>query len=227
MIIKTSKKNTNLKAIILAGGKSSRIGLNKNKAHIKFLNKSLIEWIISKLLSMDNLSEKDIIIVGPKEKYPQYEQVVEDIFPEKGPLGGIFSGLTVSNSQYNLVVGCDMPLLNVELLQYMREKIDSNDIIIPRYNGSYIEPLCAIYSKKCLKVMEKNIQSNVLSVRKIFSHLKIKFINDSEIKRFDPEFCSFFNVNFESDFKKAEEIIKKKRDLIINEREKRNKNKFN
>ena len=227
MIIKTSKKNTTLKAIILAGGKSSRIGLNKNKAQIRLLNKSLIEWIISKLVSMDNLSEKDIIIVGPKEKYPQYEQVVEDIFPEKGPLGGIFSGLTVSNSQYNLVVGCDMPLLNVELLQYMREKIDSNDIIIPRYNGSYIEPLCAIYSKKCLKVMEKNIQSNVLSVRKIFSHLKIKFINDSEIKRFDPEFCSFFNVNFESDFKKAEEIIKKKRDLIINEREKRNKNKFN
>jgi len=227
MIIKTSKKNTTLKAIILAGGKSSRIGQNKNKAQIKLLNKSLIEWIISKLIAMDNLSEKDIIIVGPKEKYPQYEQVVEDIFPEKGPLGGIFSGLTVSKCQYNLVVGCDMPLLNVELLQYMREKIDSNDIIIPRYNGSYIEPLCAIYSKKCLKVMEKNIQSNVLSVRKIFSHLKIKFINDSEIKRFDPEFCSFFNVNFESDFKKAEEIIKKKRDLIINEREKRNKNKFN
>jgi len=211
---KMIKKNATIKAIILAGGKSSRIGQNKDKAQIKLLNKSLIEWIISKLISMDSLSKKDIIIVGPKEKYPQYEQVVEDIFPEKGPLGGIFSGLSVSSSQYNLVLGCDMPLLNVEFLQYMREKIDSNDIIIPRYNGTYIEPLCAIYSKKCLKVMEKNIKANILSVRKIFSHLMVKFINDNEIQRFDPEYCSFFNVNFKSDFKKAEKILREKDSII-------------
>jgi len=226
MIIKKNKNNIAIKAIILAGGKSSRIGQNMNKARIKLFNKSLIEWVILRLTSIENLSEEDIIIVGPKEKYPQFKHVVEDIFPQKGPLGGIFSGLKASTSQYNLVVGCDMPLLEAELLQYMREKIDSNDIVIPKYNGCYIEPLCAIYSKKCLKVMEKNIQSDVLSVRKIFSHLKIKFINDNEIQRFDPEFYSFFNVNFESDFKKAEEIIKKKRDLIINENEKRKKNKF-
>lgn len=222
-----NKKISSLTGIILAGGKSSRVGLNINKAQIKLAGKSLIDWVISKLTSLDNLKEEDVIIVGSKEKYPHFKRVVQDIFPQKGPLGGIFSGLKASTSQYNLVVGCDMPFLEARLLQYMREKIDSNDVIIPRYNGGYIEPLCAVYSKKCIEVMEKNIQSGILSVRKIFPHLKIKFINDEEIKRFDPKFYSFFNVNLKSDFKKAEKFIRKKRNLMINEREKRNKDKFN
>ena len=211
MKIEENKRNIPLNAIILAGGRSSRIGLKQNKAQIKLFNIPLIEWVILKLTSLDNLTEEDIIIVGQKEKYPRFKQVVQDIFPQKGPLGGIFSGLKASNSQYNLVVACDMPFLEVKLLQYMREEINSNDIIIPRYNRGYIEPLCAIYSKKCLEVMEKNIQSGILPVRKIFPHLKIKFINDEEIKRFDPKFYSFFNLNSKYDFKKGEEIIRIKK----------------
>ena len=206
-----NKKIYPLTAIILAGGKSTRVGLNKSKDQMKFAGRLLIDWVISNLTSLDNLTEEDIIIVGPKEKYPHFKQVVQDIFPQKGPLGGIFSGLKASNSQYNLVVACDMPFLEVKLLQYMREEIDSNDIIIPRYNRGYIEPLCAIYSKKCLEVMEKNIQSGILSVRKIFPHLKIKFIEEEEVKKFDPKFYSFFNVNFKYDFEKGEEIIRIKK----------------
>ncbi len=205
-----NKKIYPLTAIILAGGKSTRVGLNKSKDQIKFAGRPLIDWVISKLTSLDNLKEENIIIVGPKEKYPHFKRVVQDIFPQKGPLGGIFSGLKASNSQYNLVVACDMPFLEVKLLQYMREEIDSNDIIIPRYNRGYIEPLCAIYSKKCLEVMEKNIQSGILSVRKIFPYLKIKYIEEEEVKKYDPKFYSFFNVNFKHDFRKAEELIKKK-----------------
>ena len=210
MKINEDIKNLSLTAIILAGGKSSRVGLNKSKDQMKLAGRPLIDWVISKLTSLDNLIEENIIIVGTKEKYPNFKQVVQDIFPQKGPLGGIFSGLKASNSQYNLVVACDMPFLEVKLLQYMREEIDSNDIIIPRYNRGYIEPLCAIYSKKCLEVMEKNIQSGILSIRKIFPHLKIKFIEEEEVKKFDPKFYSFFNVNFRHDFRKAEELIKNK-----------------
>jgi molybdopterin-guanine dinucleotide biosynthesis protein A len=215
MKINEDIKNLSLTAIILAGGKSSRVGLNKSKDQIKLAGRPLIDWVISKLISLDNLTEENIIIVGSKEKYPNFKRVVEDIFPQRGPLGGVFSGLKASTSQYNLVVGCDMPFLKVELLQYMRDKISSNDIIIPRYAKNYIEPLCAIYSKKCLEIIEKNIQSGILSVRRIFPHLRIKFIEEEEIKKFDPKFYSFFNLNFKHDFKKAEELIKKEGDRII------------
>ena len=210
MKINEDIKNLSLTAIILAGGKSSRIGLNKSKDQMKLAGRPLIDWVISKLTSLDNLTEENIIIVGPKDKYPKHKRGIEDVFPQRGPLGGVFSGLKASTSQYNLVVGCDMPFLKIELLQYMRENIDSNDIIIPRYNQGYIEPLCAIYSKNCLEIIEKNLQSGILSVRKIFPYLRIKFIEEEEIKKIDPKFYSFFNVNFKHDFRKAEELIKKK-----------------
>jgi len=207
-----NKKISSLAGIILAGGKSSRVGLNKNKAHLKLAGKTLIDWVISKLTSLDNLKEEDVIIVGPKEKYPHFKQVVEDIFPQKGPLGGIYSGLRASPSQYNIVVGCDMPFLEVKLLQHMSEDIHSNDIVIPRYGDGYIEPLCAIYSKRCLEAIERNLSEHNFSVRAIFPHLKVKFIEDQDIKKFDPEFHSFFNINYKKDMIEAEKIINNRRE---------------
>jgi len=201
------KKISSLTAIILAGGKSSRIGSDKNKSMLRLNGKYLIDIVRSKLKCVvgDN-----IIIVGPPERYPSYTQVVPDLFFQKGPLVGIYSGLRASPSQYNLVVGCDMPFLEVKLLKYMAENINSNDIVIPRYGDGYIEPLCAIYSKRCLETIERNLAEHIFSVRAIFPQLKIKFVEKEEIKKFDPKFYSFFNLNFKHDFRKAEELIKKK-----------------
>jgi len=205
MEIKKNKEIPRLTAIILAGGKSSRIGSGRDKAILKLNGKRLIDIVIAKL---KHIVGDNIIIVGPPEKYPSYKQVVPDLFNQRGLLVGLYSGLKTSASQYNLVVGCDMPFLKVELLQYMRDKIDSNDIIIPRYAKSYVEPLCAIYSKDCLEVMKRNIKAGILSVRKIFPYLKVKYIEEKEIKRVDPELNSFFNVNYKDDFIRAEELIK-------------------
>jgi len=201
------KKLPSLTAIILAGGKSSRMGPDKNKSMLRLNGKYLIDIVISKLKCVvgDN-----IIIVGPPERYLSYKQVVPDLFSQKGPLVGIYSGLKASSSQYNLVVGCDMPFLEVKLLKYMTKNINSNDIVIPHYSDGYIEPLCAIYSKRCLETIERNLAEHIFSVRAIFPHLKVKFIEDEEIKKYDPKFYSFFNVNFKHDFRKAEELIKKK-----------------
>ncbi len=194
-----------LTAIILAGGKSSRIGSDQDKAILKLNGKRLIDIVISKL---KHIVGDNIIIVGPPEKYPSYKQIVPDLFNQRGLLVGLYSGLKASASRYNLVVGCDMPFLKLELLQYIRDKIDSNDIIIPRYAKSYIEPLCAIYNKDCLKVMERNIKAEILSIRRIFPYLKVRYIEEKEIKRVDPELNSFFNINYKEDFIRAEELIK-------------------
>jgi len=205
MEIKKNKESPRLTAIILAGGKSSRIGSDQDKAMLKLSGKHLIDIVISKL---KRIVGDNIIIVGPPEKYPSYKQVVSDLFKQKGLLVGLYSGLKASASRYNLVVGCDMPFLKVELLQYMRDKIDSNDVIIPRYAKSYVEPLCAIYSKDCLEVMKRNIETGILSIRRIFPYLKVKYIEEKEIKRVDSKLNSFFNINYKKDFIKAEELIK-------------------
>jgi len=206
MEIKKNKKPPRLTAIILAGGESSRIGSDQDKAILKLNGKRLIDIVISKL---KHIVGDNIIIVSPPEKYPSYKQVVPDLFNQRGLLVGLYSGLKASASQYNLVVGCDMPFLKVELLQYIEEKIDSNDIIIPRYAKSYIEPLCAIYSKDCLEIMKRNIEAGILSIRKVFPYLKVKYIEEKEIKSVDPELNSFFNINYKEDFIRAEELIRK------------------
>ena len=204
-----NKKLPSLTAIILAGGKSSRMDSDKNKSMLRLNGKYLIDIVRSKLKCVvgDN-----IIIVGPPGRYLSYKQVVPDLFSRKGPLMGIYSGLRASPSQYNIVVGCDMPFLEVKLLKYMTGNINSNDIVIPRYGDGYIEPLCAIYSKRCLEAIERNLAEKIFSVRGIFPHLKVKFVENEEIKKYDPEFYSFFNINYKKDMIEAEKIVNNRRE---------------
>jgi len=209
MKIDVDKKGLSLTAIILAGGKSSRIGSDKNKSLLKLKGEYLIDIVRSRLKCVVG---NNIIIVGPPEKYPSYKQVVPDLFPQKGPLIGIYSGLKTSPSQYNLVVGCDMPFLEVKLLKYMVENINFNDIVVPRYGDGYIEPLCAIYSRRCLDAIERNLAKRNFSVRAIFPHLKVKFIENEEIRRYDPKFYSFFNINYKKDLIEAEKIINSRKE---------------
>jgi len=205
------RKQIPITVILLAGGKSSRIGLNKDKGQMKLMGINLIDRVILSITSIDGLSEKDIIIVGPKKKYSYFEKVVEDVYPQKGPLGGIFSGLQASDTFYNLVVGCDMPFIERKLIRHMIQNTADYDIIIPSYGKGLFEPLCAIYSKNCLEVIEKNIKVGNLAVRSIFPFLKVQLIKEEEIKKYDPGLYSFFNINFRSDFSRAHELDLKRR----------------
>lgn len=207
------KKRAIISIIILAGGKSSRIGLDKDKGHMPLSGTNLIDQVISNIISLEGISEQDIIIVGPKEKFLnyKYKRVIEDIFPEKGPLSGIFSGLKYSTTFYNLVIGYDMPFIETKLIEYMIQNRNSYDLVLPTHSGGLWEPLCAIYSKNCLEIIEKNLKNDKLAIRYIFPFLKIRWIREEEIKRFDPELNSFFNINLMSDFNQAEKLERKRR----------------
>lgn len=204
------KKKFPITVILLAGGKSSRIGLNKDKGHMKLSGINLIDRVISNIVLIDGLSEKDIIIVGPKENFYYFERVVEDLYSQKGPLGGIFSGLTASTTFHNLVIGYDMPFVEAKLIQYMIKNTDNYDVVIPIHSQGLLEPLCAIYSKDCLKVMEKNIKKGNLAIRSIFPFLKVKLIKEEIIKKYDPNLYSFFNINYKRDFNRAEKLNQKR-----------------
>lgn len=204
------EKLSSVTIVILAGGKSSRIGLNRDKGKMKLLGVNLIDRVISNILSNGIFSEKDILVVGPKKRFSKFERVIEDIYPQKGPLGGIFSGLYYSKTFYSFVIGYDMPFIESKLINYMLEHIDNYDALIPTHSNGLLEPLCAIYSKNCLQVMENNIKRNKLSVRRIFPFLKIRLITEREIKRFDPNLHSFFNINYKSDFSRAEELTQRR-----------------
>jgi molybdopterin-guanine dinucleotide biosynthesis protein A len=194
-----------ISCIILAGGKSLRLG--HDKITEKVGKTTLLEKVISRI---DSLC-KDIVIVTAEERtFKKFRdnpkvKTVSDIFPGRGSLGGIYTGLVKSETFYNLVIAADMPFLNGELLAYMTEVADGFDYVIPRI-GTFFEPLHSIYSKNCISPMETMIKNNRRVIIELFDFVKVRYIEAEEIDRFDPEHLSFFNINTMEDLELARKI---------------------
>ncbi len=190
----------NASGIILAGGKGSRI--NKNKALITLPDgKALIQRSISVL---KEFFTEILIVANKREPYEDFGvQVVEDLMRGMGPLGGIFTGLCYSTSYSNFVIGCDIPFPQPGLIRLLLEKRGDYDVVIPEAAGE-VEPLFAVYSKKCLPVILHHLHERDLKVRNILARLKVRKIEEGEINRVDPERLSFFNINTDEDLQKAQ-----------------------
>jgi len=193
--------------IVLAGGKSLRLGYDKVLETIG--NTSLLERVISRV----SLLSSEVIIVTANEPtnlelvdYPKL-RILSDIYPGKGPIGGIYTGLATSTSFYNLVVASDMPFLNQNLLHYMIQLSANFDLVVPRV-GNLVEPLHAVYTKKCLATIEQMIKQDKLSVNQLFQLVKTRYVETEEIERFDPKHLSFFNINTKADLKRARELAR-------------------
>jgi molybdopterin-guanine dinucleotide biosynthesis protein A len=194
-------------SIILAGGRSSRLGREKHTEVIA--GESLLKRAAGRL---KHLSQEILIVVSQRQArssrslytYPETRTVV-DLYPGKGSVGGIFTGLVHSSNFLNLVVACDMPFLNLDLLKYMIDSAKGFDVVIPRVDDQ-LEPLHAIYSRNCLKPMENQIKQGNLKIRGFFDSVKVKYVDKDELDKLDPEHLSFFNINTEAELEKARRL---------------------
>ena len=191
-------------SIILAGGRSLRLG--RRKAVETICGKSLLERAIEKLRTISS----QILVVTSQEQ-PDLPvaceaEVVVDIYPGKGPLAGICTGLLASRFPYSIVVACDMPFLNVELLRYMIELSDGVDVVIPRSGKGMIEPLHAIYSRNCINTIRAQLERGHLKISQALDILRVRYVEQEECRKFDPQHLSFFNVNSMLDLKRAAAI---------------------
>ena len=192
--------------IVLAGGKSTRLGYYKALGTIN--NESLIQRVVSGL----GFFNSDIIVVtGQGQHLPQFTnypklKTVTDAYTAKSPLVGIYTGLLASTSGYNFVVACDMPFLNPALLSYMLKISAGFDVVIPRL-GSLVEPLHAVYSKDCLFAIEQLLRQGNYKTGRLLSLVRVRYVEVGEIDRFDPEHLSFFNINTKVDLEVARELV--------------------
>ena len=183
----------NMTLAILAGGKSRRMG--KNKVLLKYKNKSFIENIIKS----GNKFKEILIISNDKKEYEKFcLKVVEDIYKDKGPIGGIYTALI--NSKFNkvLCVACDMPLLSEETLIRVSEEEGENEVIIPKINGR-LQPLCGVYTKSLAYKIEDNIKKNKIKLIDNIKEFNFKIIDKDILKEED-----FININTPSDYKELE-----------------------
>jgi molybdopterin-guanine dinucleotide biosynthesis protein A len=189
-------------SIVLAGGRGSRLGKQKHSEVLS--GRSLISRTIDRV---SELSSEILIVISNKQtksSFRSYSQArtVVDLYPGKSSLGGIFTGLAYSSSCHNLVVACDMPFLNLDLLRYMMDLSADFDVVMPRI-GNLREPLHSVYSRDCMPHMEMQLKEGNLKITSFFDLVRVRYVEEAEIDRFDPEHLSFFNINTQADMEKA------------------------
>ncbi|MBE0479588.1 MAG: molybdenum cofactor guanylyltransferase [Dehalococcoidia bacterium] len=191
-------------SIVLAGGRGSRLGREKHGEVIA--GKGLVERTIGRL---SVLSSDILIVISGRQSRSLFTSLkartVIDLFPDAGSLGGIYTGLVYARTHHSLVVACDMPFLNLDLLRYMIALAPEYDVVVPAV-GSNVEPLHAIYSKNCLKPVESLLKQGNLRITAFYDQVRVRTVGGDEIDKFDPDHLSFFNVNTHADLEKARKL---------------------
>ena len=201
------RENMSVTGIILAGGKNSRLG--RNKALEKIGGLAIIERVTNRLVP---LIDQLIIVVGSNEHGLPTNlgaSFVTDAYPGGGPLGGIYTGLSVSKTDFNIVVACDMPFLNTELLRHLVLLSASYDAVLPRSAPDRFEPLHAVYSGNCTSVIKKHMDAGERAISSFLKDINVLYVEESECRQYDPELLSFLNINRQADLDKANKLAQK------------------
>ncbi|MDD3898451.1 MAG: molybdenum cofactor guanylyltransferase [Syntrophomonadaceae bacterium] len=187
--------------VIMAGGRSSRMKFNKAFAEVA--GKPVIQIIIEKL---QPLFQEIIIISNEPEFFTSFGlPVYRDIYPYLGPVGGIHSALVNASHDRMFILGCDMPFMNIQLVQYMLGKISTYDSVVPEI-ASYLQPLAAVYNRTCLPVFTECLEHDKLKLTRIFSELNALVLKEDELQKFGNVKEVFFNVNDPKALAEAQKI---------------------
>ncbi len=181
--------------IILAGGKNSRMGVNK--AFIEIGGIRLIDNILN---IYRQIFSEIIIVTNDPLAYTGFPDtmVVTDIYKGKGSLGGIYTGLFYAKNDYSFVAACDMPSLNKDFILYMIGLIDKHDIIVPELPEGF-QALHAIYSRRCLPSIKKMILDDKLKIAGLYKEMRMLKITEEKIKPYNPDGRLFLNINTPED----------------------------
>ena len=176
--------------IILAGGKNRRIGTNK--AFLVVNGSRIIDRTVG--IFKDIFEEVIIVANDPLAYLDQNVTIVTDIVPDKGALGGLYTGLFFASHNRAFVCACDMPFIDGKFIEYMIRQVGSYDIISPDA-GDGLQPMHAVYDKKCLPAIKNLLDQDKLKIAGFYKSSRTLTIRDDITDTFDPEKKMFLNVN--------------------------------
>jgi molybdopterin-guanine dinucleotide biosynthesis protein A len=180
--------------IILSGGRNSRMG--ENKAFLRVNGERLIDRTVRLFRAV--FREIIIVTATPLDYLDQQTIVVTDILPEKGALGGIYTGLFFAAHEKAFVAACDMPFLNTAFMEYLVSQAAGYDIVVPETPDG-LQPLNAIYARRCLPAIRGLLDRNRLKISGFYPGHALLHIPPATIRPFDPEGRMFMNINTPED----------------------------
>ena len=189
--------------VILAGGKSSRMG--QNKALMSLGGKRLVDRVVE---VMRNMFDALLMVTNTPDVYADLGlPMAPDVWPDKGSLGGVYSAIYRVATPYCLVVACDMPFLQAAGLRYLITQMANYDVVVPDVLGE-LQTLHAIYSKACLQPIERRLETNRLRIVGFFPDVRVRTVTASELEPYDPELLAFQNLNTPEEFQAAEQRLR-------------------
>jgi molybdenum cofactor guanylyltransferase len=188
--------------IILAGGKSRRMG--RDKAFLPFGRGLLIERVIEVI---QQVTADVILITNSPEQYQRFGlPMFADVIPDAGSLGGIYTGLVSAKTPYGLCLACDMPFVKPDFLRFLCDTAAETDVVIPR-NAEDFQPLCAVYSQACQAPIHQKIAAGRLKITGFFEQVRVRVIDGALLAHYDPHDVMFFNANTPEEYVKAQHLL--------------------
>jgi molybdopterin-guanine dinucleotide biosynthesis protein A len=190
--------------VILAGGKSTRFsGINKSLLRVG--NERILDRI---LLAFRPVFQEIILVTNEPVRYLEWDvKIVADLYDFRSSLIGLHAGLFHSGNSHAFVSACDTPFLVPELVKELASRVrPETDVLIPE-TASGFEPLCAVYSRRCLQPIERNLQEGRLKIQDFFPQVRVETIAEADIRRFDEYAVSFININTAGDLSDAEAVL--------------------
>jgi len=189
---------TDRSAIVLAGGKSSRMG--QPKALLLFDGQPLITHIVQRLRPMFD----DIVVVAaPGQDLPEMPvTLVRDDVAYQGPVGGLCYGLRAATGDVSFVTSCDSAFLDQRLVSYLLAQAADYDVVVPFWDGR-LQPLHAVYRRRVLPLLEEQLARGELRPVSLFDKVRTRTVDEADIRRIDPNGASFFNMNTPADYAAA------------------------
>ncbi len=166
--------------------------MGENKAFIKVDGVPIINRIYD---LFKELFQEVIIVTDQKGVFKNFDsKIYSDLIPNKGSLGGLYTGIFFSSFHYSFCVACDMPFIKKSLVQYLINNIEDEDVIIPRTKDG-LQPLHAIYSKMCLEPIKHTLEKEKYKIIDFYNMVKVKIVEENDLVSLDPLKESFINVN--------------------------------
>lgn len=183
---------------ILAGGQSSRMG--SDKAFLELAGKPLIV----RALEVAHQVVNDVMIVGDPKKFARYAPVVEDVYSNRGPLGGIHAALAQSEKECNLMLAVDLPFVPAQFLKYLVARAESSPatVTVPSLNG-FFQPLCAVYRKQFLAAAEPRLAENRNKIDQLFREIPLCIVSEADLVEYGFDGSIFRNLNTPEDWQEA------------------------
>ena len=194
----------NIAGIILAGGLGTRMGHVK-KAFLTIGGRTILDRLLAVYIP---LFPEILISARDASDFADYPHpVAPDQFEARSSLTGIHAGLAAMRASHGFFAACDGPFLRPDLVRLLLDHAEPDaDVIIPLKEDGYVEPLCAIYSKRCIPHIEAQLNQDNFRIISFFDQVRVKHVPLEQLRPGDPHQISFFNVNSPDHLRQAERL---------------------